>query len=143
MDTHERIYHCLHPNCSKLKGFTSANGLKRHEKQIHKMHGGVELYCPHEGCNRAEGGGHPFTRKENLADHLQRKHIEQDNTSSRANRPIAPSTGMKRKRESLTTEEAEASGETARLRATIERLERRIELLEEERFSRQLPELEE
>jgi len=143
MDTHERIYHCLHPDCSKLKGFTSANILKRHEKQIHKMHGGVELYCPHEGCSRVEGGGHPFTRKENLTDHLQRKHNKQDKISSRANHPIALNTGMKRKRELLFTEEAEASGKSARLRATIERLERRIELLEEERFSRQFPELEE
>jgi hypothetical protein len=140
MDTHERIYRCLQPECSKLKGFTYAGGLQRHEKHVHKMHGVVEFYCPQATCNRAEGGGKPFTRKENRADHLQRKHNNKVTTSSMANRPIAPNTGMKRKRALSITEETEASGETARLKSTIEQLERRIEQLEEARVGRQLPE---
>jgi hypothetical protein len=107
------------------------------------MHRGAELYCPHKGCSRVEGGEHLFTRKENLTNHIQQKHNKQDKISSRANHPIALNTRMKRKRELLFTKEAEASGKSAQLRATIEQLERRIELLKEERFSRQFPELEE
>src|SRR5277367_4216499 len=108
MDTHERIYHCLQPSCSKLKGFTSAGGLKRHEKQVHKMRGVAEFYCPHAGCSRAEGEGRPFTRKENRADHLRRQHNEQDTPSVKVNRPIAASAGANGKGKLAVTEEIEA-----------------------------------
>jgi hypothetical protein len=130
MDTHERIYHCLRPSCSKLKGFTYAGGLKRHEKQIHKMHGGAEFYCSHAGCSRAVGGGQPFTRKENRADHLQRQHNEQNTASGMANRPIDASARAKGKQKLAITEEIEAPVETVLLRARVEQLERQIGQLE-------------
>jgi hypothetical protein len=123
-----------------LKGFTYAGGLKRHEKQIHKMSGSAEFYCPHAGCSRAEGEGKPFTRNENLADHLRRRHNEQDTISRRASRPIAAGTGAKGKQKLAITDEAEAQGETALLRTMVEQLARRVEELEEERFRRQFPE---
>lgn len=137
MDTHERIYHCPQPSCSRLKGFTYAGGLKRHQMQIHKTHGAAQFYCPHAGCGRAEGEGQPFTRKENRADHLRRRHNEKDNASSRANRPIAASTEAKGKQKLTITEEIEVPGENALLRATIEQLERRVEQLEEAGFGQQ------
>lgn len=133
MDTHERIYPCLQPGCSKLEGFTSAGGLKRHEKQVHKMHGVVEYHCPHAGCSRAEGKGRPFTRKENRADHLRRQHNKHDNTPVKVNRPIAARPGVKEKGNSACNEVTQAPGENALLRATIEQLERRIEQLENAR----------
>jgi hypothetical protein len=142
MDTHERIYHCLQPGCSKLKGFTYAGGLTRHEQQTHKMHGGAEFYCPHAGCSRAEGEGQPFTRKENLADHLRRRHNKPDTTSGQANCPIAiaPSARANGKRKLTITEDAEAPGETALLLARMEQMERRMEQLEEARFGQRFPE---
>lgn len=106
------------------------------------MHGGVELYCLHAGCSRAEGGGQPFTRKEDRAGHVQRKHNEQDTTSSKSNNPIAPSTWLKRKQELSINDETVALGETALLNATTKQLQRRVEQLEEARFGQQFLALE-
>jgi len=134
MDTHERIYYCLQPSCSKLKGFTYAGGLKRHEKQIHKMHGGAEFYCPHSGCSRARGAGRAFTRNENLAEHLRLRHSEQPKASSTANRPIALAPAQSEdKLRMVRTKEIGTSGETALLLAAIKQLEQRMAKLEEAR----------
>jgi hypothetical protein len=74
MDKHDRPYNCLVKGCEKLQGFTYAGGLLRHEREVHKMHGGTgkSLYCPHTNCKRSTGSA--FSRKENLAEHLRRVH---------------------------------------------------------------------
>ena len=74
MDRHNRPYKCTHKGCERLRGFTYAGGLSRHEREVHKMHGGTKtsLFCPHADCKRSSGSG--FTRKENLADHIRRMH---------------------------------------------------------------------
>lgn len=74
MDKHERPYKCTVKGCEKLQGFTYSGGLLRHEREVHKMHGGTKksLYCPFADCKRSSGSG--FTRKENLAEHVRRVH---------------------------------------------------------------------
>jgi hypothetical protein len=74
MDKHERPYKCEAVGCEKLQGFTYSGGLLRHQREVHKMHGGTKeaLHCPFENCKRAGGSG--FTRKENLQEHIRRVH---------------------------------------------------------------------
>ena len=74
MDKHERPYKCEHTGCEKLQGFTYSGGLLRHQREVHKMHGGTKepLFCPFENCKRNAGSG--FTRKENLHEHIRRVH---------------------------------------------------------------------
>ncbi|KAF2825808.1 hypothetical protein CC86DRAFT_382799 [Ophiobolus disseminans] len=74
MDKHDRPYKCNVKGCEKLQGFTYSGGLLRHEREVHKLHGGTKksLYCPFHDCKRSSGAG--FTRKENLAEHVRRVH---------------------------------------------------------------------
>jgi len=74
MDKHDRPYKCTVSGCEKLRGFTYSGGLLRHEREVHKMHGGTKksLFCPFSDCKRSSGSG--FTRKENLAEHIRRVH---------------------------------------------------------------------
>ncbi|KAF2489756.1 hypothetical protein BU16DRAFT_531232 [Lophium mytilinum] len=74
MDKHDRPYKCSVAGCEKLQGFTYSGGLLRHEREVHKMHGGTKkaLFCPFPDCKRSSGQG--FTRKENLAEHKRRVH---------------------------------------------------------------------
>jgi hypothetical protein len=74
MDKHDRPYKCNVKGCEKLQGFTYSGGLLRHEREVHKMHGGTKksLFCPFHDCKRSSGAG--FTRKENLAEHIRRVH---------------------------------------------------------------------
>ncbi|KAI1676360.1 hypothetical protein KJE20_14063 [Pyrenophora tritici-repentis] len=74
MDKHDRPYRCNAKGCKKLQGFTYSGGLLRHEREIHKMHGGTRksLFCLLPDCKRSSGAG--FTRKENLAEHIRRVH---------------------------------------------------------------------
>ncbi|EDU48410.1 conserved hypothetical protein [Pyrenophora tritici-repentis Pt-1C-BFP] len=74
MDKHDRPYKCNVKGCEKLQGFTYSGGLLRHEREVHKMHGGTNksLFCPFHDCKRSSGAG--FTRKENLAEHIRRVH---------------------------------------------------------------------
>ena len=78
MDKHDRPYKCPFPQCSKLQGFTYSGGLLRHEREVHKKHGGPRefLMCPYKDCKRSTGAG--FTRKENLNEHLRRVHRKAD-----------------------------------------------------------------
>ncbi|KAF1815709.1 hypothetical protein P152DRAFT_446746 [Eremomyces bilateralis CBS 781.70] len=74
MDKHERPYKCRETGCEKLQGFTYSGGLLRHQREVHKLHGGtkITIYCPEPACKRHHGP--PFTRKENLQEHLRRVH---------------------------------------------------------------------
>jgi hypothetical protein len=84
MDKHERPYKCTAPGCEKLQGFTYSGGLLRHQREVHKMHGGTKkpLYCPEPNCKRNSGSG--FTRKENLSEHIRRVHRRQTSLSEGA-----------------------------------------------------------
>jgi hypothetical protein len=74
MDKHDRPYKCNIKGCEKLQGFTYSGGLLRHNREVHKLHGGTKklLFCPFPDCKRSSGSG--FTRKENLAAHVRRAH---------------------------------------------------------------------
>src|SRR5579871_1814223 len=84
MDKHERPYKCNAPGCEKLQGFTYSGGLLRHQREVHKMHGGTKkaLFCPEPNCKRNSGSG--FTRKENLSEHIRRVHRRQTSLSEGA-----------------------------------------------------------
>ncbi|KAI9664360.1 MAG: hypothetical protein M1831_002293 [Alyxoria varia] len=91
MDRHERPYVCEKPGCEKLKGFTYAGGLIRHEREVHKQHGGPKetLMCPIPFCKR--NTGHGFTRKENLNEHLRRVHRQfSDENKDQENETLEP-----------------------------------------------------
>lgn len=70
----ERPYKCPVPGCKKLSGFTYAGGLRRHEREVHSLHGGPTTLhmCPHAGCVRSTGSG--FRRMKNLREHFRRAH---------------------------------------------------------------------
>lgn len=74
MDKHLRPYVCREPGCEKIRGFTYSGGLLRHEREVHRQHGGPRAprFCPHQDCKRSTGQG--FSRKENLNEHLRRVH---------------------------------------------------------------------
>lgn len=81
MDKHDRPYKCVAKRCEGLQGFTHSGGLRRHEREVHKMHGAAErsLFCPFTDCKRGSGAG--FTRKENRAEHIRRVHRHTTTTS--------------------------------------------------------------
>jgi hypothetical protein len=110
MDKHERPYPCLENGCEKLPGFTYAGGLLRHEREVHGKHGGPKkpLTCPHPTCKRY--AGKPFSRQENLNEHLRRVHTldsvdalaqaaenDHDQSASPGSTP-PPRAGQRRKR---------------------------------------------
>ncbi|KAK3178560.1 hypothetical protein OEA41_000697 [Lepraria neglecta] len=74
MDKHNRPYICEEPGCEKINGFTYSGGLSRHQREVHRQHGGpkASCHCPHKDCKRSTGVG--FSRKENLHEHLRRVH---------------------------------------------------------------------
>ncbi|KAI0972376.1 hypothetical protein F4678DRAFT_59078 [Xylaria arbuscula] len=74
MDKHERPYKCAAVGCENVPGFTYSGGLLRHEREVHRKHGGPKnpLYCPHKGCKRHKNSS--FARLENLNEHLRRCH---------------------------------------------------------------------
>ncbi|KAL8692913.1 MAG: hypothetical protein Q9224_003865 [Gallowayella concinna] len=74
MDKHTRPYVCNLPGCEKVRGFTYSGGLSRHQREVHRQHGGpkASYMCPHKDCKRSTGSG--FSRKENLQEHLRRVH---------------------------------------------------------------------
>lgn len=74
MDKHDRPYICTEPGCEKIRGFTYSGGLLRHQREVHKKHGGPKtaLMCLDPHCKRSTGVG--FTRKENLVEHERRVH---------------------------------------------------------------------
>jgi hypothetical protein len=91
MDKHDRPYKCKASGCEKLRGFTYSGGLLRHEREVHKMHGGTKksLFCPIETCKRSTGAG--FTRKENLHEHIRRVHRGNSASSDLGNLVVAES----------------------------------------------------
>ncbi|KAI0398701.1 hypothetical protein F4802DRAFT_171023 [Xylaria palmicola] len=91
MDKHERPYKCHADGCENIPGFTYSGGLLRHEREVHRKHGGPKnpLYCPHEGCKRHKDSS--FARLENLNEHLRRCHTSADiDLATQNDRPSGP-----------------------------------------------------
>ena len=114
MDKHERPYRCKEAGCEKLRGFTYSGGLLRHEREVHRKHGGPKkpLMCPHLSCKRSGGSG--FTRQENLNEHLRRVHQKAE-VEEHPPEPTSPSTG-KRKRGWVAKAEPSRSALVSRVR---------------------------
>jgi hypothetical protein len=91
MDKHERPYKCAEPGCEKLQGFTYSGGLLRHQREVHKKNGTTKatLFCPYPNCNRHTGQG--FTRKENLNEHIRRRHVAQPGLAGQQSPPTTAS----------------------------------------------------
>ena len=103
MDRHTRPYACEEPGCENIRGFTYSGGLHRHQREVHRQHGGpkAKCMCPHQDCKRSTGLG--FSRRENLLEHLRRVHRDvpaesiENQSRDRGNLPKA-SESRKRKR---------------------------------------------
>lgn len=145
MDKHERPYVCNEPECEN-RGFTYSGGLTRHQREVHRQHGGPKAacMCPYPDCKRHVGVG--FSRKENLAEHLRRVHRDADadqqeeipegaqNITPEASRP-----GKKRRRvepeddddgeEDLEQEVKKLKKELQEKDERLEKLERQVQLL--------------
>ncbi|KAK3903104.1 cell wall transcription factor ACE2 [Staphylotrichum tortipilum] len=143
MDKHERPYKCVEPTCQKLLGFTYSGGLLRHEREVHKMHGGPKnpVFCPHAACKRFVEGGHGFTRQENLNEHMRRVHtrngvpVTDDATSTPpagaaetedSDPPSTPGAGAKRKRTADDDDDDSVLQEIKRVRDENEELRKQM-----------------
>ncbi|KAH8646766.1 hypothetical protein BX600DRAFT_443736 [Xylariales sp. PMI_506] len=79
MDKHELPYKCQAAGCEKLAGFTYSGGLLRHQREVHRLHGGPKtntIYCPHGNCVHNTHKG--FSCVENLNEHIRRVHSTMD-----------------------------------------------------------------
>lgn len=143
MDKHERPYVCEEPECDNIRGFTYSGGLLRHQREVHRQHGGpkASCMCPYPDCKRHVGVG--FSRKENLAEHLRRVHRDAgDDTTPREGSEGAQSTSTtvtKRRRavpdddddgdEDLKVEVKKLKKQLQEKNDRLERLERQMQLL--------------
>lgn len=147
MDKHERPYVCDEPECENIRGFTYSGGLLRHQREVHRQHGGpkASCMCPYPDCKRHVGVG--FSRKENLAEHLRRVHRDAgaDQTQNEASEGAqhttsgASGTGRKRRRavpdddgggeEDLEQEVKKLKKELQEKDERLEKLERQVQLL--------------
>lgn len=144
MDKHNRPYVCEEPGCEKIQGFTYSGGLLRHQREVHRQHGGpkASCMCPHRDCKRSTGVG--FSRKENLYEHLRRVHRgvgnERDPQQAAANAPVSASTlqrlgsdnGSRKRRRANDDEdddedEIEAVNESRDLRKQVKRLRKELQ----------------
>lgn len=65
MNKHGRPFTCHESSCNRKQGFTSADGLLRHQREVHKKYiKGPPIMCPYVDCNRRSGNR--FTRRGNL-----------------------------------------------------------------------------
>jgi hypothetical protein len=112
MDRHERPYKCDHPNCQNTQGFTYSGGLMRHQREVHRWHQTTKsrLFCPFDDCLR-NSSGEGFSRKENLEEHVRRRHGGRAPPSPYDQSSDAPS--KKRKRSTTSHSQLETSPDLA------------------------------
>ncbi|KAL8646460.1 MAG: hypothetical protein Q9226_006848 [Calogaya cf. arnoldii] len=113
MDKHTRPYVCNLPGCEKIRGFTYSGGLSRHQREVHRQHGGpkASYMCPHSDCKRSTGSG--FSRKENLQEHLRRVHrhtgdVQVDKKASQEKNIRVPGEPSRRRRRATDEDNDEA-----------------------------------
>lgn len=144
MDKHNRPYVCDEQGCEKIQGFTYSGGLLRHQREVHRQHGGpkASCMCPHRDCKRSTGTG--FSRKENLYEHLRRVHRgvgnERDPPQAASIAPVSSSpqqpgseTGSRKRRRANhdddddDDDETDAVNESRDLRKQVRRLRRELQ----------------
>lgn len=142
MDKHERPYVCEEPECDNIRGFTYSGGLLRHQREVHRQHGGpkASCMCPYPDCKRHVGVG--FSRKENLAEHLRRVHrdagADETQKEGSGTTPTASGisgTGKKRRRavpedDGGDEDEADLEQEVKKLKRQLQEKDERLEKLE-------------
>ena len=114
MDKHSRPYVCEEPECDNIRGFTYSGGLLRHQREVHRQHGGPKAtcMCPYKDCKRSTGVG--FSRKENLNEHLRRCHQPRRDSSEKSpanTQDRSSSSRPKKRRRAGNDEENEAKDE--------------------------------
>ncbi len=141
MDKHERPYVCEEPECDNIRGFTYSGGLLRHQREVHRQHGGpkASCMCPYPDCKRHVGAG--FSRKENLAEHLRRVHRDagadqtQHEGSESAQKPPGTSKPERKRRRAVPnddgdSEEEDLEQEVKKLKRQLQEKDERLEKLE-------------
>ena len=140
MDKHERPYVCEEPECDNIRGFTYSGGLLRHQREVHRQHGGpkASCKCPYPDCKRHVG--EDFSRKENLAEHLRRVHrkvgadqTQLEDSESVKNTSGAPGTRRKRRRAVPDDDgdgEEDLEQEVKKLKKQLQEKDERLEKLE-------------
>ena len=119
MDKHNRPYICEERGCEKILGFTYSGGLLRHQREVHRQHGGpkASCMCPHSDCKRSTGTG--FSRRENLIEHLRRVHRGVEDRSTDSPFPKGPEKKRRRAANDETKDENEDSPEESKRRKTL------------------------
>ena len=119
MDKHNRPYICEERGCEKNPGFTYQGGLLRHQREVHHQHGGpkASCMCPHSDCNRSTGAG--FSRRENLLEHLRRRHRGVEDQSTDLPPPKGPDKKRRRVAADETKDQNEDPPEESKRRKTI------------------------
>ena len=143
MDKHERPYVCEEPECDNIRGFTYSGGLLRHQREVHRQHGGpkASCMCPFPDCKRHVGAG--FSRKENLAEHLRRVHRDADadqtqkEGSEGAQNPTSGPSGAGRKRRRAASDddggdEEDLEQEVKKLKKELQEKDERLGKLEKQ-----------
>ena len=131
MDKHTRPYVCSEPGCENIRGFTYSGGLLRHQREVHRQHGGpkASCYCPHKDCKRSTGVG--FSRRENLQEHLRRVHRDVTNDTKDEPEPepevVAAPGGSRKRRRAPTQAEAEERDDEESLRQEVMKLRRELQ----------------
>ncbi|KAJ5471989.1 hypothetical protein N7539_008558 [Penicillium diatomitis] len=127
MDKHDRPYKCYEPGCDKIQGLTYSGGLLHHQREVHKKNNDTKepLMCPYTDCNRSTGNG--FTRRENLREHLRRRHMHTDDGLTTSNLMDMPG-----ERANPNSDENcdDLRNEVKRLRREMQKKDRRLEQLE-------------
>ena len=102
MDKHTRPHVCQEPECENIRGFTYSGGLLRHQREVHRQHGGpkAKCMCPHPDCKRSTGTG--FSRKENLHEHLRRVHRDAGAEGRQEQESPRPNQGSRKRRRAAT-----------------------------------------
>ena len=140
MDKHERPYVCNEPECEN-RGFTYSGGLTRHQREVHRQHGGpkASCMCPYPDCKRHVGVG--FSRKENLAEHLRRVHRDagadqlQEQIPEGAHNIASEASGTGKKRRRAVPDdddggEEDLEHEVKKLKKELQEKDERLEKLE-------------
>lgn len=88
LDSHLKPFRCRVDSCKGMQ-FTDIDGVLRHERELHRMHGvDKRLLCPYSDCARGVPGNE-FKRPWNRNDHIRRIHTKgqtrRPNRKARAN----------------------------------------------------------
>ena len=138
MDKHNRPYVCREKGCENIRGFTYSGGLSRHQREVHRQHGGpkASCHCPHKDCKRSTGVG--FSRKENLQEHLRRVHRDigdgQDEAPSPPSNEVSLLGNSRKRRRAAPADDGDDQNdleqEVKKLRKELQERDERLKRLE-------------